>query len=56
MTAAPVPVSFRATILLAGKSATGIEVPDDVVAALGSSRRTARRVCSNPRLRDSLRG
>jgi hypothetical protein len=34
-------VSFRATILLAGKTATGIVVPDDAVAALGSSRRPA---------------
>jgi Bacteriocin-protection, YdeI or OmpD-Associated/Domain of unknown function (DUF1905) len=34
-------VAFRATIQLGGKTATGIEVPDDVVAALGSSRRPA---------------
>ena len=32
---------FRATVLLGGKTATGIEVPDDVVTALGSSRRPA---------------
>lgn len=32
-------VRFRATIELGGKTATGIEVPDEVVAALGSSRR-----------------
>jgi hypothetical protein len=35
---------FRATIELAGKTATGIEVPDEVVAGLGSSRRPAVRV------------
>jgi Domain of unknown function (DUF1905)/Bacteriocin-protection, YdeI or OmpD-Associated len=33
--------TFRATILLGGKTATGIRVPDDVVAALGQSRRPA---------------
>jgi hypothetical protein len=38
---APQQVSFRATILLAGKTATGVVVPDDIVAALGSSRRPA---------------
>jgi hypothetical protein len=35
---------FRATIELGGKTATGIEVPDEVVAGLGSSRRPAVRV------------
>jgi hypothetical protein len=35
---------FRATIELAGKTATGIEVPDEVVAGLGSSKRPAIRV------------
>ena len=35
---------FRATIQLAGKTATGIEVPEKVVAGLGSSRRPAVRV------------
>ena len=34
-------VAFRATILLGGKTATGIEVPADAVAALGASRRPA---------------
>ena len=34
-------VSFQATILLAGKTATGVVVPDDVVAALGSGKRPA---------------
>jgi len=32
-------VTFRATIERSGKTATGIEVPADAVAALGSSRR-----------------
>jgi hypothetical protein len=35
---------FRAVIELAGKTATGFEVPADVVAALGSSKRPAVRV------------
>jgi len=34
-------VVFQATILLAGKTATGVVVPDDVVAALGSGKRPA---------------
>ncbi|MEA2614214.1 MAG: hypothetical protein QOI52_2173 [Chloroflexota bacterium] len=34
-------VSFRAKILRAGKTATGIEVPAELVAELGSSRRPA---------------
>jgi hypothetical protein len=37
-------VTFHATLLLAGKTATGIRVPDDVVAALGTSRRPRVRV------------
>ena len=37
-------VTFRATILLAGKTATGVVVPDDIVAALGSGKRPAVRV------------
>jgi hypothetical protein len=32
-------VAFRATILLAGKTATGIEVPEEAVTALGSTKR-----------------
>jgi hypothetical protein len=32
-------MKFRATVELGGKTATGIEVPDDVVAALGGGRR-----------------
>jgi Domain of unknown function (DUF1905)/Bacteriocin-protection, YdeI or OmpD-Associated len=35
---------FRATVELGGKTATGIEVPDDVVAALGSHKRPPVRV------------
>jgi len=37
-------VKFRATIELAGKTATGIEVPAAVVAKLGSSKKPAVRV------------
>jgi hypothetical protein len=35
---------FRATVELGGKSATGIQVPDEVIGALGPSRRPAVRV------------
>ena len=35
---------FSATVELGGKTATGIEVPDDVVAGLGSHKRPAVRV------------
>ena len=38
---------FQATIERSGKTATGIRVPDDVVAALGSGRRPAVRVTIN---------
>jgi hypothetical protein len=34
-------MKFRSTIELGGKTATGIAVPDEVVAALGSSKRPA---------------
>ena len=34
-------MKFRATVELHGKTATGIEVPDDVVAALGAGNRPA---------------
>ena len=34
-------MKFRATVELGGKTATGIEVPEDVVAALGSGNRPA---------------
>jgi hypothetical protein len=40
-------VRFRATLLGAGKTATGIEVPPDVVASLGQSKRPAVRVTIN---------
>src|ERR1700712_2094916 len=35
---------FRSVVELGGKTATGIEVPDEVVAALGSGRRPSVRV------------
>ena len=38
---------FRATLELHGKTATGVQVPDDVVAALGPSRRPAVHVTIN---------
>jgi hypothetical protein len=38
---------FRATILLSGKTATGIRVPAEVVEGLGPSRRPAVRVAIN---------
>ena len=37
-------MEFNATVELGGKTATGIEVPDDVVAALGSHKQPAVRV------------
>ena len=40
-------MKFRATVELGGKTATGIEVPPEVVAALGSSRKPAVRVTIN---------
>ena len=38
---------FRTTLLLGDKTATGIRVPDDVVAALGAGKRPAVRVTIN---------
>jgi Bacteriocin-protection, YdeI or OmpD-Associated/Domain of unknown function (DUF1905) len=38
---------FRATVLLAGKTATGVEVPADVVSSLGPSKRPKIRVTIN---------
>ncbi len=38
---------FHTTILTAGKTAAGIRIPDDVLAALGSSRKPAVRVTIN---------
>ena len=35
------PLRFRTTIILGGKTATGFEVPPEVVAALGSGKRPA---------------
>jgi Bacteriocin-protection, YdeI or OmpD-Associated/Domain of unknown function (DUF1905) len=40
-------MSFRTTILRSGKTATGIEVPAEVVAGLGSSKKPAVRVTIN---------
>jgi hypothetical protein len=40
-------MKFRTTILTSGKTATGIHVPDEVVTALGSSRRPPVRVTIN---------
>jgi hypothetical protein len=40
-------LSFETTLLAAGKTATGIEVPSEVVEALGSGRRPAVRVTIN---------
>ena len=37
-------IAFRATVELGGKTATGIEVPPDVVAALGAGKRPPVRV------------
>jgi hypothetical protein len=37
-------VRFRATLELAGKTATGIEIPDEVVAGLGAGRKPPVRV------------
>ena len=38
---------FRTTILTAGKTAAGIRVPDDVLAALGTSKKPAVRITIN---------
>jgi hypothetical protein len=40
-------MQFRATLLLGGKTATGIRVPDGVVAALGTGKRPAVTVTIN---------
>ncbi|HEX2620349.1 MAG TPA: YdeI/OmpD-associated family protein [Phototrophicaceae bacterium] len=37
-------MKFRTTLLLGGKTATGIEVPEEIVTGLGSSKRPAVRV------------
>ncbi len=37
-------MKFRATILLSGKTATGIQVPDEVVTSLGSSKKPPVRI------------
>ena len=40
-------MKFRTTILSGGKNITGIQVPDEVVAALGTSRKPAVKVTLN---------
>ena len=40
-------MKFRTTILSGGKTTTGIHVPDEVVAALGTSRKPAVKVALN---------
>jgi hypothetical protein len=40
-------MKFQATVLLGGKTATGIEVPDDVLAALGGGKRPRIKVTIN---------
>jgi hypothetical protein len=40
-------MKFRTTILQSGKTATGIQVPDEIVDALGSGKRPAVRVTIN---------
>jgi hypothetical protein len=37
--AAPDRIRFRTTILTAGKTATGIQIPDEIVARLGAGKR-----------------
>ena len=37
-------MNFRATLVLHGKTATGIEVPDEIVTALGAGKRPPVRV------------
>jgi Bacteriocin-protection, YdeI or OmpD-Associated/Domain of unknown function (DUF1905) len=44
---APTAIRFRATLQLAGKTATGIRVPDEVVTSLGKSKRPPVRVTMN---------
>jgi hypothetical protein len=47
MTPSAEPMRFRATLLLNGKTATGIEVPPDVVAGLSGGKRPPVRVTIN---------
>ncbi len=42
--AAPGPITFHTTLLQAGKTATGLRIPPEVVAALGTSKKPAVRV------------
>jgi len=43
----PAGIRFRTTILQAGKTATGIHIPDEVIAQLGTSKKPAVRVTIN---------
>jgi hypothetical protein len=43
----PAGIRFRAKILQAGKTATGIQIPEDVIAKLGTSKKPAVRVTIN---------
>lgn len=43
----PACIRFRTTILQAGKTATGIQIPDEVIAKLGTSKKPAVRVTIN---------
>jgi Domain of unknown function (DUF1905) len=40
-------IQFRTTILQAGKTATGIQIPDDVMAKLGTSKKPPVRITLN---------
>jgi hypothetical protein len=40
-------VQFRTTIQQSGKTATGIQIPEDVIEALGSGKRPAVKVTIN---------
>src|SRR5882672_11345273 len=40
-------IRFRTTILQAGKTATGIQVPDEIIEKLGSGKRPAVRITIN---------
>ena len=41
------PIRFHTTILTAGKTATGIQIPSDVIAKLGTSKKPAVRITMN---------
>lgn len=41
------PIRFRTTILTAGKTATGIRIPDEIIAQLGTSKKPAVKITMN---------